>query len=130
MALSKTPKKALPLSGNRLIDIIFKILIETLEKEIESINVKKVLHDSDNPGKELCGLLIEGRIYLGKSAHHKSREPIVSTLIHELLHEIMAPVNEKRVEQLERVLWPMLTDAQKRYLKQYIPKHVVKKQPE
>ena len=127
MATSKQPKTTLPLSGNKLVDWHFKIIIEMLERAIKSINVKKVLLDPKNRRQKLYGLLIEGRIYLSKSAHHKDREPIVSTLIHEVAHETMTPIREKRIKELEKILWPLLTDAQKRYLKQYIPKHVVKK---
>ncbi len=119
-----------PLSGNNIFDLIFKVLLEILEKEIAAINVKRILMDPDDKTEELCGLIQEGEIYLGKRKHKLTSSSITSTLIHELLHQALPKLREKRIKQFEKCLWPNLTDTQKRYLRQYIPKHEVKKEPE
>lgn len=118
-----------PLSGDRLADIIFKMLLEVLEKEIVAIRMKKVLRDPDNRRKELHGLLIHGKIYLGKRRHRIKNTPLVKTLIHELVHETMPSLRERRVKQLEEILYTRFTESQRRFLRKYIPKHEVKGNP-
>lgn len=118
-----------PFSGDKLVDIIFKTLLEVLEKEIEVIRMKKVLRDPDNKHRELHGLLVEGKIYLGKRRHRIKNTPLVKTLIHELIHAAIPSLGERRVRQLEEVLYARFTDGQKRFLRKFIPKHEVKRDP-
>lgn len=131
MASKKKRPKNMPLSGDILVDTLFEILIEALEKTIEAVRMKKVLRDPDNRRKELHGLLIEGKIYLGKHKHKVKKAPLVKTLIHELLHAVtdVEVVKEWKIRRLERVLYIRFTDAQKRFLRKYIPKHEVKEEP-
>lgn len=129
----KDSKRNLPSSGDRLIDALFKVLIDTLEKEIEAIRLKKVLFDpSGGPlkrKKELYGIIIEGRIFLGKRIHKKEKESIVLTLVHEVFHAALPFLKERRIYQLGAIVYTRLTDAQKRFLRKYIPKHEVKEEP-
>lgn len=127
--MEKKQKRKLPLSGDSLIDLEFKILVETLEREISAIRLKKVLRDPDDRRKDLLGLLTEGKIYLGKRSHRVYQEPMVRTLIHELKHASRPPIREKRIRQLAKYYFARFTDQQKRFLRSYIPKHEVKKEP-
>jgi len=125
----KVQKKKYPLSGNTIVDEWFLTLIDALKKGIEAIHLKQVLRDPDDLRKELFGLLTEGKIYLGKRKHRNKKEPLVKTLIHELLHEVLPISSHKRIRNFEKFLWILFTDNQKRYLRRYIPKHTVKKDP-
>ena len=127
----KKKNKSIPLSGDILIDTFFEIFVEALEKTIESVRVKGILRDPDDRRKELHGLLVEGKIYLGKRKHRRKRSSFVGTLIHELLHVItdVEVVREVKVLKLEKIFSIRFTDAQKRYLRKYIPKHEVKREP-
>lgn len=131
MTSKKKRPKNIPLSGDVLVDTFFEILIEALEKTIESVRMKKILLDPDDRRKELHGLLSEGKIYLGKHKHKVKKSPLVKTLIHELLHAItdVEVVREWKIRRLERVLYIRFTDVQKRFLRRYIPKHEVKEEP-
>ena len=123
--------KSIPLSGDILIDTFFKIFIEALDKTIEAVRVKGILRDPEDRRKELQGLLVEGKIYLGKRKNKKRKSSLVGTLIHELLHVItdVNVVREGMILKLENVFYIRFTDAQKRYLRKYIPKHEVKEEP-
>lgn len=122
-------RQNIPLSGDRLVDIIFKMLLDTLEKEIKAVRMKKDLRDPTDRRQFLRGLLIEGKIYLGKRAHVRKKSPLISTLIHELAHEALGNIKERRIRQFESILWVRFTDAQKRFLRKYIPKYEVKEEP-
>ena len=127
MAQPKKPR--LPLSGDQLVDALFKILIDMLETKINGVHLKETIHDTDKGHKELLGVIPtkkEKRIYLNRQRHKKDKEPLVKTLIHEVLHVALWETREVRIESLEKILFTRLTDAQKRYLKKYIPKHTVK----
>jgi len=127
----KKKRKSIPLSGDILVDTLFEIFVEALEKTIEAVRMKKVLRDPDDRRKELHGLLIEGKIYLGRHKHKTKKVPLVKTLIHELLHAVtdVNVVKEWKIRRLERILHIRFTDAQKRFLRKYIPKHEVKEEP-
>jgi len=126
--VTKKKQTQTPLSGDRLIDTLFRVILDTLNREIEAIRVKKVLRNSSR--KELFGLLTEGKIYLGKRMHASQKHPLVAGLIHELLHAAFEDsVSERRILALENILLCRLTDAQKRHLRRYIPTHEVKKDP-
>lgn len=127
--MEKKQKRKLPLSGDSLVDLEFKILVDTLELEISAIRMKKILRHPDNRRKELCGFLSGDEIYLGKHAHRQKRESLVATLIHELLHNSRPGLRERRIRQLEKKYFARFTDQQKRFLRRYIPKHDVKKEP-
>lgn len=129
MQRKHTRRRKIPRSGDCLIDTLFLILLDTLEKEITAIRMKKDLRDPDNRKIALRGLLTKGKIYLGKRAHTKRQPPIVSTFIHELWHETMKKTFERRISRLEEILWMRFTEAQKRHLRQYIPKYTVKENP-
>lgn len=131
MADGKKRKKNLPLSYDAQTDLIFDIFLEALAKTIEAVRMKDVLRDPDNRRKELYGLLSGGKIYLGKRKHKKKKEPFVRTLIHELLHAItdVDAVKEAKIRRWEKILYVRLTDAQKRFLRKYVPKHEVKEEP-
>lgn len=129
--MKKRQRKKFPLSGDRLIDGIFLILVDALEKDIEAIYMKDDLRHPNNPKQKLFGFLIhdEGLVFIGKNRHRQYNEPIVQTLIHELLHKVLPHTQHLRIQLLETILWIRLTDNQKRFLRRYIPKHTVKKEP-
>lgn len=117
-----------PQSGDRFVDCIFRMIMGALE----SISVKKTkeIYNPENPHeKNICGIISskKNEIYLNAKRHKKINEPIVSTLIHEVLHVLMPDVRERCIRQFETVLYIRLTDSQKRYLRvYYIPKHTIK----
>lgn len=129
--MEKRRRRKFPLSGDHLVDVFFRTLIDVLDGDLEAIYMKKDLRDPDNRKRRLFGILMrdEKRIYLGKSKHKKYNEPLVKSLIHELLHQIFPHTMHKRIRLFEAMLWIRFTDSQKRFLRKYIPKHTVKKEP-
>lgn len=129
--------KGPPLSGDRLADILFKMMIDAIYYRISSIKKKKVLTNPDekDPKKKretLYGLHspTTKEIYLSASkCKHPTRVSMIPALIHEVCHEIMPDVFHRRIYQLERALKVRFTDEQKRYLRKFIPKHEVKTGP-
>lgn len=127
--MSRAKCRKLPCSGDRLVDTLFRIIVDVLDKEIEAIHMKRVLRDPDDHRKELHGLITQGKIYLGKNKHLRTHQSLASTLIHELLHAAIETAFERRVKALEEILFVRFTDAQKRFLRKYLPKHEVKTEP-
>ncbi len=129
--MQKQQRRKFPSSGDRLIDGLFRMLIDVREKDIVAVYMKKDLRNPVNPKQKVFGILVrdEGRIFLGKDNHKKHNEPILQTLIHEILHQALPTTPHDRINQLETAIWPRFTDNQKRFLRKYIPKHVVKKEP-
>ena len=125
----KHQSKKYPFSGDKLVDTLFLMLLEALKNEVQAIHMKNILRDPDDKRKELFGILTEERIYLGKRKHRKKEEPLVKTLIHELLHVILSRSNHRFIRGLEQQFWIRFTDSQKRYLRNFIPRHTVKKEP-
>ncbi len=129
--------KGPPLSGDRLVDLLFKMIIDAIHYRILSIKKKKILTNPDekDPKKKreaLYGLYYPAtkEIYLSASkCKHPTRLSMVPALIHEIFHEIMPCVFHRRIYQLEHALIMRFTDAQKRYLRKFIPKHEVKTGP-
>lgn len=131
----KINRRKIPLRGNRLVDWLFKRLLDVYEREISSVKKKRRLTDPDASVKEILrGLLIidTGEIYLNpaKTVNTKKNPGgITATFIHEDSHKLMPGVYERHMKQLEDILWQELTDAQKRFLKKLLPKHESKKGP-
>lgn len=125
-------RKGPPLSGDRLVDWIFRRFVEILNYEVLAIKKKKRLSDPDDPHHNaLMGLLTEeDEIYLSASkVQHRNKDEMLGTLIHEISHILFRDVKERYIEQLENILVIKFTDEQKRILKKFIPKHQVKTGP-
>lgn len=124
-----------PLCGDRLVDVLFKMILDAIYYRISSIKKKKILTSPDDPKKKretLQGLYDPDakEIYLSASkCKHPTKMSMISSLIHEVFHEITPDVFHRRVYQLERILIVRFTDEQKRYLRKFIPKHEVKTGP-
>ena len=140
MAQRKKRRK-LPLSGNNLPDWIFRQIIKTLDK-VERVKVFSVadLKDPDDNRKKLCGfsdhdrhdnlLLKSGFVFLTKNKKkYRDNDTLCGIFVHEIMHILMPDANEKEIRRLEDILCTSFTDKQKRFLKNYIPKHLSKKQP-
>ena len=125
----KKEKRRPPRSGDAFLDTLFFIMIDALEKHVRAIYAKKQLRDPDT-NAALSGLLMceDDEIYLKKQSR-KDRNQMVSALVHEVLHFIMPRTFEEKIERMERILMTRLTDEQKKYLRGFLPKHVVKKNP-
>lgn len=129
--------KGPPLCGDRLVDLLFKMVLDAIHYRISSIKKKKILTDPDekDPRKKretLYGLHDPNtkEIYLNASkCKHPTNMSMVPALIHEIYHEIMPDVFHRRIYQMEQVLKIRFTEEQKRYLRKFIPKHEVKKGP-
>ncbi|MBI2121871.1 MAG: hypothetical protein HYT98_01995 [Candidatus Sungbacteria bacterium] len=124
------------LSNEEGVKRLAKRLTRTLKKKIDAIYVKKILRDPDKPHKDLYGLLVDNKIYLGKRKHQKTKTPLVMTLIHELIHEAFPSMPEKIVLNTERKLYRCLAETEKLRLKKYInifkaqiPTHEIKHTP-
>lgn len=128
----KKKKTAPPLSGDALIDTIFLIMTDAIKKHVKAIRMKQKLKDPDT-SQALYGLLIydENAIYIERPGGRgqKEKDRTLSTLIHEVLHLIMRRSFERRILRLEKVLMIRLTSEQKKYLRGFLPKHNVKKEP-
>ncbi|MDP3710720.1 MAG: hypothetical protein Q8R29_03320 [bacterium] len=124
--------RKIPLSGDRLVDWEFRRIIYVLDNIVEFIKKKKVLRDPDDRRKRLLGFLMTGHkvIYLSSNKRYC---PLAKTLIHEALHVLYPPyisrVPHRCIFQKEEILWLRFTEAQKRFLRSYIPKHEVKTDP-
>lgn len=137
MAKRRKSEKGPPLCGDRLVDLFFKLLIETMRYRIVSIKKKKNITDPNekDPKKKretLYGLYDPNtkEVFLSASkCKHPTKMSMIPALIHEIFHEIMPGVFHCRIYQLERVLKIRFTEEQKRYLRKFIPKHEVKKGP-
>ena len=130
--------RAVPLSGDKLTDWIFKQFIFFLQKETLSIKRKKRLMDpykSNVHRKALRGLMdpevgpsqhhIEITLNCAKSIHC-NRDEEVETLIHELCHILFWKTRESFILQMEKILVLRLTIEQKNFLKLFLPRHEVK----
>ncbi|MEK7636242.1 MAG: hypothetical protein AAB362_00955 [Patescibacteria group bacterium] len=121
-------RRSYPSGGDRLTDFFFRMIVGILD----SISVRKareIYNPKNRHEKNICGIISADRamIYLNVARHKKINEPIVSTLVHEVLHVMMPGSKERRIHQLENILYIRLTDSQKRYLRaRYIPKHITK----
>ena len=130
------PRK-LPLSGDKLVDLYFKMILDAIHYRISSIKKKKVLTNPDEKDPKKRRETIYGihdpvtkEIYLSASkCKHPTKLSMIPALVHEVFHEIMPTVFHRRVYQLEYTLTRRFTDAQKRYLGKFIPKHHVKTGP-
>lgn len=126
-----------PLCGDRLVDLFFKLIIEIIHHRIVSIKKKKNVTDlyEKDPKKKRAALYgiyypETKEIFLSASkCKHPTKMSMIPVLIHEVFHEIMPNVYEKRIYQIERILKIRFTDEQKRYLRKFIPKHEVKTGP-
>lgn len=129
--------KKLPLSGDNLTDLLFKIVVDTICHKISAIRKKKNLTDPDilDPKKRrrtFYGIYDKerGEVYLSDSRRkHPTRGSMVSALVHEVLHAAMPHVFERRMLKLDNILETRFTDRQKRYLRRFIPKYQVKTGP-
>lgn len=130
------PKK-LPLSGDKLVDLYFKMILDAIYYRISSIKKKKILTDPDEKTSKKRRETIRAiydpetkEVFLSASkCKHPTKMSMVSSLIHEIFHEIMPDSFHKRIYQFERILMVRFTDAQKRYLGKFIPRHHVKTGP-
>src|SRR3989338_2122522 len=127
-------RNKIQMSGDRLLDDMFKVLVEVLRKEIRAIYLKKDLRYPDKYRRALDGLLIEddAAIYLTQPNHGSEHPLILSSLIHELLHRALGRSSEWEIRSLEKSLFDRrtgFTNEQKRYFAKYIPKHTVKYGP-
>lgn len=137
MVKKRKNAKGPPLCGDRLVDLLFKMILDAIYYRILSIKKKKNLTDPDekNPKKKretLYGLHCPDtkEIYLSASkCKHPTKMSMIPALIHEILHEITDNIFHHRIYQLEKILALRFSDTQKRYLRKFIPKHEVKRGP-
>ncbi|QQG45955.1 MAG: hypothetical protein HYY55_03165 [Candidatus Niyogibacteria bacterium] len=131
MTREKNKRSRRPRSGDPLVDALFDILIDLLEGKIK-VKMKKKLLDPANRKRKLEGLLIFedgwGEIFLKRST--KITKGVISSLVHEILHYYSPFVREHRIINLEKAFVSRLSDRQKRFLRDQLPKHIVKKNPE
>lgn len=127
--MAQKKRRRLPLSEDSIVDAVFADIVYIIENVLDKIYRKVELRDSDDRRKRLYGFLSEGH----KEAyvtHNPPHHPATKNLIHESLHALYPDfVWERRIRRHERNLWKRLTDDQKRFLRQFVPKHVVKKEP-
>lgn len=124
-------RKKYPSAGDILVDWIFKRLIYILEREL--VRKKKGLYDPDVSSRQaVLGFLYfnDRIIYLNSSKRaHPTKIELTKTLVHELAHLLFPDVSERYIKQIEEILWIKLTNEQKKFLKRYIPKYEVTKNP-
>lgn len=126
--------KQLPRSGKKRIDQMFGKIIYIIENVLGVIYKKEDLRDPDDRRIRLKGFLSEEH----KEAyirHCPPDNPVEKNLLHEALHAlfptIRPPSNKREVKILcrEEYYWKNFTLEHRRYLRRYIPRHTVKKEP-
>lgn len=122
-----------PLSGDKLVDWVFKQFIFFIRRETLSIKRKKrLLNPDDKHRRAICGLMdpqSEPKIIITiNSARrvHPSKDAEVETLIHELSHIVFWKTPERFIGQVEKILVNKFTKEQKTFLKSFLPNHEVK----
>lgn len=118
-------------SGNKLVDWMFVSAIHALNRDAEDIYKVRDLRDPDLPQRKLCGLKDEyNNIFISADRNkNPNRTEMGKTLLHEALHIAFESIEEPRIGRLEDILWELLSSAQQRILKSYIPKHFSKVTP-
>ncbi len=124
-------KRGPPLSEDKLIDIEFKLLLDSINHRIASIKKKKNLTNPDekNPKEKrraLYGLYdpVTKEVYISASkCKHPTRMSMLGQLIHELFHDILPNTFHHRIYAKVDILMVRFTDEHKKHLKQFIPKH-------
>ena len=132
-------EKALPKSGDHLVDWVFRQCVIVLRSERVKVMRKKRLVNPDDPHRKVIRGLMDPdihpsgnwvRILINPAKNtHKSRNDEVETLIHELAHVILPRSGERSILAMEGILARRFTTSQRRYLKSFIPKHEVKHYP-
>ena len=115
----KKPGK-LPLSGDKLVDTFFKMVIDSILYKISSIKKKKIVTNPYEKGTKqrretLMGLYDPNtnEIFLSASkCKHPTKMSMIPALIHEVLHEIIPSVFHRRIYLLEHALVRRLTYSQ------------------
>lgn len=128
-----------PRSGDPMVDWVFMQFVQFLRRETIQVRRKKRLCDPQDPHRRvLRGLMdpdtdkrsriIHILINAAKSVH-PDRDAEVETLIHELCHIVFWKTGERHILQMEAMLAKRFTDAQRRFLKSFLPRHEVKRYP-
>ncbi len=125
--------RSVPLSGDKLVDWVFKQFIFFLRRETLAIKRKKRLLDPDDHHRRvILGLMqsevgpgghgIEITINSSKSVHC-NRDEEAKTLIHELNHVVFWKTQERFIRQAENILVEKFTQEQKDFLKSFLPRN-------
>lgn len=136
-AMQKSKRKkqyggTLPAAYRGLTDDRFELIVYMIEKVIPNIRIKRILRDPDDRRQTSFGLVSrDGIIWISRSSRHRKKQPPVKILIHEVLHHIYTDkVPHYFIYREEKKLWGRFTEKQQRFLRQYIPKHAVKSEPQ
>ncbi len=124
--------REVPLSGDKLLDWIFKQFVFFLRRETLRIKRKKRLcYPKDRHRKAIWGLMepevgpgghfIEITINSAKSKH-KNRDEELETLIHEVCHVLFFKTRESFIEQITLILSTGFTQEQRNFLKTFLPR--------
>ena len=139
--ISRIGKSAarLPRSGDRLTDWFFRQFVHFLRKETVCIKRKRRLVNPDDPHREAIRGLMDPEVHpSGRYVHilinpardaNRTRDDEADTLIHELSHVVLGKTTERHVLQLESILSARFTLLQRRIIKSFLPRHVVKRYP-
>ncbi|HXV27018.1 MAG TPA: hypothetical protein VD862_03300 [Candidatus Paceibacterota bacterium] len=138
----RKPRKTEPgllKSGDRLTDWFFRQFVHFLRKETIRIKRKRRLVNPDDPHRQAIRGLMDPEIHpSGRYVHifinpardaNRTRDDEVDTLIHELAHVVLGKTSERHVLQLEGILSRRFTRSQRRFIKLFLPRHVVKRYP-
>ncbi len=112
-----------PYSGDQLADWFFRNFVFILNSV--RVSKKDNLRNPNRYREKLDGLLLceESEVFL------EAKLPIgerLQTLVHECLHMMLPETRERKILQLEKIVWRRLTEDQRKILKSYLPKHKVK----
>jgi hypothetical protein len=129
----------LPRSGDAIADWFFRQCVAILHMNRVRIVRKRRLVNPDDPHRQVIRGLMDPDIHpSGNWIHilinpakntHRNRNEEVDTLIHELAHVLLPRTPERDILVIERILSQRLPQAQRRYLKTFLPRHEVKKYP-
>ncbi|MEK7629916.1 MAG: hypothetical protein AAB432_00835 [Patescibacteria group bacterium] len=104
---------------------VFRMILLTLKYNVHKISWKTHLKDSRTK-KGLEGTVdMAGNIEL--DLRNRNNPEAVSILIHEIAHRAMRFMPEEMILLFEAIAWETLTDAQKNYLRRFLPRKIPKK---
>src|SRR3989344_354532 len=131
--MKKRRRRKFPLSGKKRIDCVFRKVIRVIEKWKAIYKKDGFITDPRDETWLLHGYMPDGHkeVYI---THHPPDTPASKVLLHEALHKLSSVhvdcTKNDRILRREEYYWKRFTREQKIFLRNYIPKHTVKKEPQ
>lgn len=117
-------------SGDKIVDWLFQRITQILRRKGTNIELVRTLTETDRGRrKTLYGILHYGSnpyenevLINGTHGMNRRSEGRGITLLHEAVHILMRTVGEKRVLNLEPLLWERLSPEQRHTIISFVPR--------